>query len=311
MNGLADFHFLRPWMLLLAPIVIGVWWFWRRQADPLRGWRSQMAPELLDALRDDEGDERRPAIPWLLIGWLLAVISISGPTWRLEPNPFAEDAPPVLIVLKSDVSMERPSPAPNRLARAQLKLTDFAHARRGQPLGLIAYAGTAHLVLPPTPDTAVVAEMATHVRPDVMPQPGDRLDLALKKAGELLEESGAGGSILIIADSIDESISSSLVEWRASTDIPVAILAVADEDTSEMISMTAAAESLNATFQRLTMDDKDVERLVMSTARRTSMGQAGESERWQEMGYWISPLVAWIVIGSFRRKQTVTQEAAS
>ena len=32
------------------PLVIGLWWLWQRRSDPLRGWREQMDPDLLEAL---------------------------------------------------------------------------------------------------------------------------------------------------------------------------------------------------------------------------------------------------------------------
>ena len=41
--------------------------------------------------------------------------------------------------------------------------------------GLIAYAGSAHLVLPPTTDGTVVTTMASALAPDVMPRQGDAL----------------------------------------------------------------------------------------------------------------------------------------
>ncbi len=47
---LNNFHFIRPGWLLLIPIAIGLWWLWQRRADPLRGWRAQIEPELLEAL---------------------------------------------------------------------------------------------------------------------------------------------------------------------------------------------------------------------------------------------------------------------
>lgn len=156
-----DFHFIRPFVLLLVPIVVALWWIWQRSSDPLRGWREQMDPELLSALTVSGGASGRGPVWAILAGWLLAVIAIAGPTWRLEPSPFADDASPMMILLKADSSMERPDPAPSRMERARLKINDLAEARKGQPLGLIAYAGSAHLVLPPTRDTVAVAEMAS------------------------------------------------------------------------------------------------------------------------------------------------------
>ena len=44
MSGwLGQFHFIRPWLLLLVPAVAGVWCFWRSRSNPLRGWRAAVA----------------------------------------------------------------------------------------------------------------------------------------------------------------------------------------------------------------------------------------------------------------------------
>ena len=162
---IANFHFIRPAALVLAPVAVALWWFWQRRSDPLRGWRQQIDAELLQALTVGSGSGLRlPALVTLSF-WLLAVVAIAGPTWRLEPSPFADDATPLMILMKADISMETPDPAPSRLERAQLKIADLAAARKGQPLGLIAYAGSAHLVLPPTRDTATVATIAAGISP--------------------------------------------------------------------------------------------------------------------------------------------------
>ena len=133
----------------------------------------------------------------------MAIVAIAGPTWRLEPSPFADDVTPLMILLKADVSMMQPDPAPSRLERARLKIADLGEARKGQPLGLIAYAGSAHLVLPPTRDTATVAQMAAEISPDIMPISGDRLDLALREAVRVLAEGQSGGGIVVLADAVD------------------------------------------------------------------------------------------------------------
>ena len=184
---LESFHFLRPAALLLAPVVVVVWWLWQRRSDPLRGWRAQIDPELLGALADHRKSDPNRRWP-VLVAWLLAVVAAAGPSWRPEPSPFSEDATPLVILLKADLSMDTPDPAPSRMERAHLKIRDLATARKGQPLGLVAYAGSAHLVLPPTRDTAAVATMATEITPDIMPEPGDRLELAIARGAALIRD---------------------------------------------------------------------------------------------------------------------------
>lgn len=306
---LSNFHFIRPEWLLLLPLVIGLWWLWRRRSDPLHGWREQMDPDLLKALLvGGEAVTHGPA-RWLLVAWLLAVVAVAGPTWRPETSPFADDATPLMILLKADVSMDRTDPAPSRLERARLKIADLAAVRKGQPLGLISYAGSAHLVLPPTRDTAVVAQMAAEINPEIMPVPGDRLDLALSKAGEILSAGGSGGTVLVMADAVGSN--PELLKEAAQTDnrFPVNFLDINTQDSPESESVHNAAQILNATVQPLTADDADVQALIRATAR-APVAQAGEAgTRWQEAGWLLVPIIALIFAGSFRRESSRAEDA--
>lgn len=299
---LSNFHFIRPFALLLVPLAVGLWWLWRRQSDPLRGWRMQMDPQLLDALAIGRDAVGYSGPRWLLIGWLVAAVAIAGPTWRPEPTPFADDATPLMILLKADIGMEQPDPAPSRLERARLKIADLAEARKGQPLGLIAYAGSAHLVLPPTRDTAAVAQMAAEISPSVMPVPGDRLDLALLEAAQVLAEGKKGGSIVVLADAVDTD-SAGLKSARGELRFPVQFLSVDAPDSSQSDSLHAAAEILDAAVEPIALAGGDDVAAVVRRAARAPIAQGGESGgQWQEAGYWLVPLVALLVLLSFRRE---------
>jgi Ca-activated chloride channel family protein len=307
MDIIGQFHFIRPLALLLAPLAAVLWWVLQRRSDPLRGWREQMDPDLLDALVIGRDSQHRGGAAWLLAAWLVAVVGIAGPTWRLEPSPFAEDATPLMILLKADQSMDRPDPAPSRIERARLKISDLAEARKGQPLGLIAYAGSAHLVLPPTRDTATVASMAAEISPDIMPRSGDRLDLAVLKAGDVLKDTG--GTLLVIADSADGG-SEGLANAARSVGLELNILAISAPDSSESESLRTAAKALDGKVQELTVDDSDIRALVRRAARTPVARTGAEGDRWQEAGWYLVPIVALISALSFRREVTTEQEAA-
>jgi Ca-activated chloride channel family protein len=298
-----NFHFIRPGWLLLAPLAVGLWWLWQRRSDSLRGWREQIAPELLELLVVwRESASRRPA-QLLLVGWLTAIVAIAGPTWRLEPSPFAEDATPLMILLKADISMETPDPAPSRLERAHLKIADLAEARKGQPLGLIAYAGSAHLVLPPTRDTAIVAQMAAELSPETMPTPGDRLDLALREANRILTEGQQGGSIVVLADAVDTD-AAALQAVAKELSVPVQFLAVNTPESSQNGLLRGAAKTLGAKVEPLDVVGNADVGAILRRAASTPVAQRGEQgERWQEAGYWLVPLVGLIVATSFRREE--------
>lgn len=299
---LDNFHFIRPAWLLLTPLAIGLWWLWQRQSDPLRGWREQIAPELLEALVVGRESGKSGSAWWLLVAWLVAIIAIAGPTWRLEPSPFAADATPLMILLKAGVSMMQPDPAPSRLERARLKIADLGEARKGQPLGLIAYAGSAHLVLPPTRDTAIVAKMAAEIGPEIMPTPGDRVDLALQEAARVLAEGKQGGSIVVLADAVDTE-PAALAALRKDISIPVQFLAINSPESSQNDSLRAAAKTLGADVEPITVEDQDIAAIVRNAASAPVAKRGEQSERWQEAGYWLVPLLGMVVLVSFRREE--------
>ncbi|QEG35220.1 vWA domain-containing protein [Bythopirellula goksoeyrii] len=302
MSGLlTNFHFLRPAWLLLALLAIGLWWLWQRKTDPLQGWRQQIDPELLSALVVGKEANLRATKAQLLAAWLLTVVAIAGPTWRLAPNPFADDATPLVVLLKAEASMNVADPEPSRLERAKLKLADLTAERKGQPLGLIAYAGSAHLVLPPTRDTDVVRQMANEISPEIMPEPGDRLDLALLEAQRILAESETSGSILVIADSIATDLPA-LSEAAKAVALPIQILAIDSPDSPEQTSILTAAKRIGASVQKFTPDDSDIKKIVQTAARAPLMVAGDESDHWMEMGYYLVPVVALLFLFVFRQE---------
>lgn len=291
-----------------TPVIAGLWWLWQRQTDPLRGWREQMDAVLLRALVVGKEGIHTHRAWWWLAGWLLALVAVAGPTWRLEPSPFAEDAAPLMILLKAGDSMDRANPSPSPLERAKLKIVDLAELRKGQPLGLIAYAGSAHLVLPPTRDTDVVAEMAAEISPEVMPVPGDRLDLATQETVELLSAEKTGGTLLVIADSVGSETQPNDESTDDARSFPIQFFALTEKGTPEAESMSEAARSLNASVQFLTPDETDVTALAHAAARRSLESIGGKTSRWQEAGYWLVPVLALLVALSFRREESLSME---
>ena len=300
MSILGDFHFLRPAWLLLAPVVVWCWWMGRKTQDPLRGWRAAMDRDLLSALTVGADKRSQWRGSGLLIAWLLAVVAVAGPTWRPEPSPFADDPVPVMLVLKAGETMELSDLLPSRMERARLKVADFADQRKGQPLGLVTYAGSAHLVLPPTRDTSVVATMAAEISPAIMPKQGDDLVAALQLAELTL--GSAGGSIVVIADMVPAGSENELADFHAKNRSPVYLLGIARADTPEWDSLQSAASALGTQVTPMTPDSADVVALVKRTAKAPmAVGDAGEGIRWAEAGWWLVPVIALLSLLDFRR----------
>ncbi|MFN3192803.1 MAG: vWA domain-containing protein [Aureliella sp.] len=295
---LSDFHFLRPFWLLLLPIGFALWWFVRTTTDPLRGWSHLIAPELLNALSIDNQRASRRWDSLSLLGiWTLLTIATSGPTWQQMPSPFDDDPAASIILLSVSESMDLPDLSPSRLERAKLKVRDLVEDLKGTPLGLIAYAGTAHLVLPPTKDSEIVSVMAAELTSDIMPKPGNNLESAIALASSTLPDSQ--GNLIVIADLPPSD--------RPNVQLPKNVtldwLAITQTDAPELGDIQAYCQPLGIKPIALTPDKSDVEILAARLRRAQQSLAAGEgSERWIESSWWLIPFAAALSLFTFRRE---------
>ncbi|KRE06736.1 hypothetical protein ASE63_23630 [Bosea sp. Root381] len=299
MAELSAFHFERPfWLLSLAP-AIAFWLFERQASDASRQWRKVIDPALLPYLL--VGEERRSRlrpVDWLLLGWIAAIIAVSGPAWQREPSPFADAKPPLAVVLKVTPSMMTEDLAPTRLDRARQKLADILAAREGASTALIAYSGSAHIVLPATTDATIVIELSNALSPSVMPKEGDDLIGALALAERTLANSINGGSILLLADTIGPQA----VDWPKLSR-PVTVLGLLPTGAAQDALGQVPGASIIAT----TPDQTDVAAVARRLdGRDAAASVAGEGSHWREAGYWLTPLLALLVLLWFRRGWALT-----
>lgn len=305
MDALASFHFIRPvWLLALIPALL-LWWLHRRRQDSAQRWRKAIDPILLHYLMTN-AERRAWATPGdaLLLCWIVGIAAAGGPTWQLEPSPFAAAQPPTVILLKVTPSMITADLPPTRLERAQQKIADLLALREGTETGLIAYSGSAHLVLPPTPDQDVILTMAKALSPNVMPNEGDHLAEAVTLATSVLEGGKKGGSILILADTVaPDQIEALRGRDHVAAAPPVTILAlVPSMQAGADPSLKQAASALGADLVETSVDPSDITAIAHRLARAAPTGSvAGEGQHWQETGYWLTPVIALFVLGWFRR----------
>lgn len=296
---IADFHFIRPWWLLaLVPCLLLVLAI-RRRGDAARAWHGIVAPHLLPFLLHGE-DKRARFQPWqmLALGWLVAVLAIAGPTWRREPAPFADDTAALAIVVRVSPSMMTEDVQPGRLARGVQKIHDLLETRKGAKTALVAYAGTAHVVMPATTDEGIIDSFAAALDPKIMPQDGDVAADALRLADKALADAG-GGSILWITDGLAAEQGAALAKWRKQSGTRVRLLPVLLPG-EELEALKKVAAVANAAVVPLAADDSDVSTLARAAKFATAVA-AGAGDRWQESGYWLTPLVALLMLPFFRR----------
>lgn len=187
MSLAAELTLLRPWWLLaLLPLGLLLWREWRRPDRAEAIWRQTIDAHLLSHLLV-RADPRQRRIGLLLsgLGVLLAVLALAGPALeRPSSSAYRRDAVRVLVV---DLSAEMAA----HLEQVKPKLLALLQQLPAGQTALIVYAGEPYLVAPPSVDAATLARFVPELAADIVPVPGNRHDLALRMAEEVLARSGA------------------------------------------------------------------------------------------------------------------------
>ncbi|MEM0925749.1 MAG: VWA domain-containing protein [Planctomycetota bacterium] len=290
-EALSSFHFLRPGWLAACPLALLLWlWIaWRRDSE--QQLAGQIAPHLLRHLFVPAGSTSwLTPIRLLLPIWLISVVAIAGPSFRRKPSPFGDDLAPLMIVMRVSDSMMSPDLSPSRFERVRIKLSQLLEERGSAGTGLVAYDGSAHLVMPITSDNGVIDHMLESLRADIMPVKGDALSDAVRIAFSQNDQSGGGGTVLIVTDSavpieLDPPPSQKLLFYAA----------LRDRSELQASGIEQAADRLNADTQVMTADDVDVNRLLAHADRSIVEVTTDDSSNWRDDGYWLIPI---LMIGS-------------
>jgi Ca-activated chloride channel homolog len=201
---LSGFHFLHPaWLAALPPLWLLTVWLARRER--LDGqWSQVVDADLIAALRLG-GD--RGASPWWLIGaaWTLAALALSGMTWQREQSVAFRAPVDWVLVLDLSPSMATADVAPNRYTRARYAIADILAAARDARVGLVVFAGEAHVVAPLTTDVATVRALLPPLAPAIMPETGNELSPALDTVESLMGSVGSRHpEVVVLTDGVTD-----------------------------------------------------------------------------------------------------------
>ncbi|MEA3434193.1 MAG: VWA domain-containing protein [Campylobacterota bacterium] len=301
MSSLELFHLLRPWMLLLLiPGWLFVWWLLRQQNDILR-WKTIVNPKLLSHLLIESGKGvSKIQAPWHLgVVWTLIILALSGPAWQLKPAPFTQDEAQIVFVMKVTESMETKDLMPSRLKRAVFKMKDLMDLRPDTKAALVAYSGSAHLVLPLTKDHAILNTFSQALSPDIMPQKGDDLQDALVLASEQFESKG--GTIVVFSDAVDHAQAKAVTEKGLAKDAKVLFLAVASPELLDVKGFEQSVSLLGAEWTGMTVDDQDVKKIASWIDTAFKKAGAKDDARYEDGGYLLIPLILFLMLLWFRQ----------
>ncbi|WP_436489508.1 VWA domain-containing protein [Chitinophaga sp. ARDCPP14] len=315
-----QFHFLRPAALyLFIPLLLIVIILIIGNHEPQK-WKQFISPVLRPYLFSP-GSSRAMWLPLIIfsLGISMAIIGIAGPTWHRTVIPGQKVQAVVLVAMDLSASMDATDIPPSRLERAKLKLSDFLDAHPGAKAGILAYAGTPHLVMPFTTDYSLVKLQAGALRTNEMPVPGSNTTLLMKYIDTLMNPVLAPSNILLLTDEVTAAdaalftnyINSSihhleilLMSSPAGAKVPGFPQATSRQDEGVLQSLAA---NPGIRVNRLTLDTTDVgsiakrirEHLIFEKDTKT------DEKAWDDMGYLVIIPVGLLSLLWFRKGWTI------
>nr|WP_272889428.1 VWA domain-containing protein [Stutzerimonas stutzeri] len=306
-------HLLRPFWLLILPLLIWLLWrLWHRQRQVGR-WQ-RLLPEAFHAALLTRGKLRNSRRPWLLLGsaWLLACVALLGPSWQHAQQPSLSRVDPLVILLETTPAMLAADVRPNRLEQAKRKILDLLHTRDDAQTAIVAFAGSAHTLVPLSNDIATTQNLLDALQPNLMPEPGHHADLAVAHGIELLERGANGrGRLLLIGSSLNEQERTAIRSVLEDSDQQLLILGVgtaqgapiATEDGSFLKDETGAiliprlddaamrrfANSIEGRYQQARIDEDDLAGLGLLERSGALVAQDDSTrlDTWLDQGYWL------------------------
>ncbi|MFK7878977.1 VWA domain-containing protein [Roseobacter sp.] len=297
---LEAFHLIRPFWLLLLPLIGLVWWRARQRANVEPMANDGLAPHLRDAMLLGAKSARRfQPIDGVAVVLALTILGASGPTWSRVPDPFMAQTAPVVIVLEVTASMEATDLMPSRLERAKQKIRDLLELRAGAKTALVAYSGTAHRVVPLTEDAQIMLPYLEGLLPDIMPADGSDATAALMIADDILATQETPGGVLFVLDGVETSDLSIVSQLQGAS---VAFLVMLPEGTNDQgLDQISDVPVIYAT-----PDDRDVQQIdrSLNAAYRRALLE-DENQQWNDRAWWFAWPAALLTLLWFRRGWTM------
>ena len=309
-DALVEFHFLRPWWLLLlfvAPLLI---WAQIRFVAKANNWHRVISDSLFDALIESKSSRRvRLAMALPPLALVCAAFALAGPTYERLPQPVETKQDPLVIVLDLTLSMGSTDVQPSRIERAKFKVSDMLEHRDEGLTGLVVYAGDAYVVTPLTSDTSNILNLLPSLHPEMMPVRGSNVVAAVELANELFGSlDQERGRIILLTDGITNF---GTLRDTVDSRYPLSILGIEPtEDLAPNGGEAVGGQRLlrdfamvtGGRYRSITLNDDDIKFLLQKSAlSETELLENQTFDTWHDIGYLLVLPLALLLALSMRR----------
>lgn len=304
---LTHFHLIRPWFLLLLPLItVALWLKYQQQRNSVE--LSELCdPHLLAAIVDHAdgntaGSSNNSALTTLIALFCLFclfIIGLAGPSWEKKPIPLIEPQNARVVVLGLAQSMTNTDLAPSRFQRAKFKTVDLIRSAPSVLQALVIYSGDAFVVSPLSDDHNTILNLLKAIDMDTLPTPGNRTDRGLETAAQLLDQTSLGHKEIILISDTASPLSLQTAQQLAAGNIQVSVLSVNTTNSANESVLKAIAKTGKGVYSRLQAGSADIvahnaflgRKIALNLSQQRSVAEQFGAEEYQDQGAWLLAIV--------------------
>jgi len=185
------------WWLLLVPalILFSIWAERIKQKARLKFSSLRLFSLLADNYSPLKARWKRIL---MLLSLLLLILCLARPQWGSKLVEVKKQGIDIIFAVDVSLSMLAEDIQPNRLERAKLEVTDFLEKLKGDRVGIITFAGTAHISCPLTFDYRAAQLFLDNIYPGIISRAGTNLAEAINTASLAFNQKEKKYKVLIL-----------------------------------------------------------------------------------------------------------------
>jgi Ca-activated chloride channel family protein len=290
---LADFYFLQPmWLWLFIPMAILMILLWRnRVAEFENAGKGIIAPHLAKVF-SLQSDRKSALGPILLtvVSTSILLLSLAGPSFKLSSEKQLKA--PLIIALDLSSSMEEKTGTLSHLEQGKLILGDLLGRGFNRPVSLIAFAGSAHQVLPPSDQLELLKLYLGYLDPSVMPVQGSDINQLSKTVDSIPAAQDFGFDLLLLTDGFEGDVKQ-FNSWLGEAQASGIVVSLTEQAAEQMKSLSL--KQLNDADLSPTDDQ-----LYAMVTKLESQNLSREKAT-RNIGYWLLYPFGLLLLYFFRR----------
>ena len=257
-------------LLSVLPLVVAVFaaggWLKRRNL------RRLADPELVPRLTDSRSPRLAATkVVCLVLGLLFAILAAARPQWGEKLQVYKGRGIDIVIALDASRSMLATDVKPSRLSRAKTEIASLLDNLSTNQVGIVAFAGDAHVMCPLTSDVEAAKLFLDIIDPENMPRPGTDISSAVEVAASLFNAREQGSKALLLVTDGDNLQGDPAAATARASRAGIRIFAVG---VGTLEGSTVPESNASTTTYKKDQDDKIVisrlaERLLLVMARAT------------------------------------------